>query len=106
MFVRVLPFCFALLLSRVERMADTPCNALLLADGAEFSDLAAEYSLLGAIDELTGGPRDQQQRFQDAVAVVRKYGPPSFFVTMSCNPKWPEILDAIERNQSASDRCV
>ena len=28
-------------------------------------------------------------------AVVRKLGAPSFFITMTCNPKWPEIVEAL-----------
>ena len=51
-----------------------------------------------------GGPRDQTQRFQDGIAVVRKKHSPSLFVTMTCNPKWREIVENLGPNQSASDR--
>ena len=77
-------------------------NAVAEADATGVQPQVGKRIILAS--SFTGGPRDQQQRFQDAIAVVRKYGAPSFFVTMTCNPKWPEILDAIERNQSASDR--
>lgn len=40
---------------------------------------------------FTGGPRDQWGRYQDAMAIVRKIGKPSFFITMTCNPMWIEI---------------
>lgn len=32
-----------------------------------------------------------QQLYQDATAIVRKYGRPDLFITMTCNPRWPEI---------------
>lgn len=39
------------------------------------------------MSSFTGGPRDQNQRFQDAIAVVRKTRAPSLFITKTCNPK-------------------
>lgn len=53
---------------------------------------------------FTGGPRDQVQRYQDAMAVVRKKGKPSLFITMTCNPKWEEIIAALSPDQKAEDR--
>ena len=46
------------------------------------------------------------QNFQDAVAICRVYGAPDFFVTFTCNPKWPEISEALffEMGQRATDR--
>jgi hypothetical protein len=41
-----------------------------------------------------GGPRDMYNRYNDAMALVRKFGKPSYFITMTCNPEWPEIADA------------
>ena len=38
------------------------------------------------------------------MAVVRKRGKPSFFITMTCNPKWREITQALLPGQSAADR--
>jgi hypothetical protein len=38
-----------------------------------------------------GGPRNMQQQYQDAMALVRKYGKPDLFITMTCNTNWPEI---------------
>lgn len=40
-----------------------------------------------------GGPRYMQQNYQDAMAIVTKYGKPDLFVTMTCNPKWKEITE-------------
>jgi hypothetical protein len=40
-----------------------------------------------------GSPRNMQQNYQDAMAIVRKYGKPDLFITMTCNPKWKEITE-------------
>ena len=53
---------------------------------------------------FTGGPRDQHQRYQDAMAVVRKKGKPSLFVTMTCNPKWVEITRNLGPGELAENR--
>jgi hypothetical protein len=34
------------------------------------------------------------QWYQDAMALVRHYGKPDLFITMTCNPYWPEIEKA------------
>uniref|UniRef100_A0ACD5Z7R2 Uncharacterized protein n=1 Tax=Avena sativa TaxID=4498 RepID=A0ACD5Z7R2_AVESA len=54
----------------------------------------------------TGGRRYFQENFQDALAVARVYGAPDLFSTFTCNPKWPEITEALllEPGQRASDR--
>lgn len=49
---------------------------------------------------FTGGPRNMVHHYQDAMAVVRVMGPPDYFITMTCNPNWPEILNEISANGS------
>jgi len=34
---------------------------------------------------FVGSPRNMLQYYQDAMAIVRKYGKPDIFVTMTCN---------------------
>jgi hypothetical protein len=84
---------------------------------------AEEYSVLkGAIsadDELdpsnvgvrvvlpssfSGSPRQMQGLYQDAMAIVRYFGKPDLFITMTCNPNWPEIKSNLFPGQIASDR--
>ncbi|PNT75908.1 hypothetical protein BRADI_1g41651v3, partial [Brachypodium distachyon] len=43
-----------------------------------------------------GGPRDKLRRYLDAMALVRKYGKPDIFLTMTCNPNWEEIKCELE----------
>lgn len=38
------------------------------------------------------------------MAIVRKYGKPDFFVTITCNPKWPEVTSQLEPGQCVTDR--
>ena len=51
-----------------------------------------------------GSPRNMQQNYQDAMAILRNYGKPDFFITMTCNPKWSEIVENLEEGQSLEFR--
>jgi ATP-dependent DNA helicase PIF1 len=51
-----------------------------------------------------GSPRHMAALYQDAMAVVRYFGKPDLFVTMTCNPNWPEIKDNLFPGQITSDR--
>jgi hypothetical protein len=44
------------------------------------------------------------QLYQDAMAVVRHHGKPDLFITMTCNPSWPEIQNELLPGQIATDR--
>ncbi|XP_036150735.1 uncharacterized protein LOC118648518, partial [Monomorium pharaonis] len=51
-----------------------------------------------------GSPRNMLQNYQDAMAIVAKFGKPDLFITMTCNPKWREIEENLLYDQQASDR--
>lgn len=53
---------------------------------------------------FVGSPRYMMQNYQDAMAIVRKYGKPDLFITMTCNPNWREIKNNLLPNQAAHDR--
>ena len=53
---------------------------------------------------FTGSTRYMQQLYQDSMAIVREFGKPDLFVTVTCNPKWPEIINELLPNQNANDR--
>jgi hypothetical protein len=55
---------------------------------------------------LIGGPRAMAQLYQDSMAICRKYGAPSLFITMTANPKWFEIADAIPDGTKTYDNPV
>jgi len=48
-----------------------------------------------------GGHRHQHQCYQDAMSIVRRHGKPDFFITFTCNPKWPEIAKHLRKNEEA-----
>ena len=52
---------------------------------------------------FTGSPRNILQLYQDAMEIVRKYGKPDLFITMTCNPKWCETEEYLLLGRSASD---
>lgn len=39
----------------------------------------------------------------DALALARELGRPSLFITMTSNPKWPEIVDRLQPGQHFTD---
>jgi hypothetical protein len=44
----------------------------------------------------TGGDRHTGQNFQDTMGVVRKFGKPDLFITMTCNSNGKEVQDGLE----------
>jgi hypothetical protein len=40
---------------------------------------------------FVGSARFYQQLYLDALALPRRFGKPDLFITVTCNPKWPEI---------------
>jgi hypothetical protein len=34
------------------------------------------------------------QNYHDGLANCKVYGPPDFFITFTCNPGWPEIIES------------
>uniref|UniRef100_A0A2C9KDP4 Helitron helicase-like domain-containing protein n=1 Tax=Biomphalaria glabrata TaxID=6526 RepID=A0A2C9KDP4_BIOGL len=41
-----------------------------------------------------GSTQYYAEQFEDAMAIVRRFGSPDFFITMTCIPEWPEIKEA------------
>jgi hypothetical protein len=52
----------------------------------------------------TGSPRHMFQLFQDSMAICRTYHKPDLFITMTCNPNWPEITSVLLPGQKVEDR--
>nr|KAJ0209786.1 hypothetical protein LSAT_V11C400186900 [Lactuca sativa] len=40
---------------------------------------------------FTGGARYMMQNYFDAMSLCKWFGYPDFFITFTCNPKWPEV---------------
>jgi hypothetical protein len=45
-----------------------------------------------------------RENFHDSMAMVRKFGKPTLFITMTANANWPEIHNALLEHQSPNDR--
>ena len=53
---------------------------------------------------FSGSSRNMMQHCQDALAINRKFKGADFFLTMTANPNWPEINEALLPGQSPPDR--
>ena len=53
---------------------------------------------------FVGSPRWYHMQLLDAMAVCREHGKPDYFITMTCNPRWPEITAELREGQSPEDR--
>nr|XP_027090441.1 uncharacterized protein LOC113711476 [Coffea arabica] len=51
-----------------------------------------------------GGPRDMRRRYMDAMTLVQRYGKPDIFLTMTCNPSWPEIKNHLLETDECQNR--
>ncbi|KAL3654636.1 hypothetical protein CASFOL_001621 [Castilleja foliolosa] len=46
---------------------------------------------------FTGGPRYMYKHYHDALALCRVFGNPQYFITFTCNVKWPEISRYLDK---------
>ena len=53
---------------------------------------------------MVGSPRWYHMQFLDAMAICREFHKPDYFITMTCNPHWPEITDHLLPDQTVQDR--
>jgi hypothetical protein len=53
---------------------------------------------------FSGSSRYMIQNCQDAMAINRHFHGADFFLTMTANPNWPEIKEALLPGQTAADR--
>ena len=50
---------------------------------------------------FTVRPRYMQEKLQDALTYVKRYGLPDLFITFTCNPKWAEITAELLPGQAS-----
>ena len=53
---------------------------------------------------VTYSPRWYTERYHDGMAITRKEGKPDLFLTLTCNPKWPEVQESLNPGENAFDR--
>jgi hypothetical protein len=81
-------------LSRIQRE-----EAKLMGSEETVSDGESVYlpaSFLGSI-------RWSHERTIDALTVAQSYGAPTFFITFTCNPNWPEVTLQLRNGQVWQD---
>ncbi|KAK4514004.1 Palmitoylated plasma membrane-bound casein kinase [Mucor velutinosus] len=74
------------------------------ATSAADSDLEQVGKTFILPSSFTGGPRFMMQLYQNAMAISRFFGKPTFFITFTANPNWREIQDELLPGQTAADR--
>ena len=55
-------------------------------------------------DSVHGSRRHMAALAKNALVLVSQFGPPHVFLTVTCNPKWPEIVSQLLDGQTAFDR--
>ncbi|XP_022841967.1 uncharacterized protein LOC111365659 [Olea europaea var. sylvestris] len=53
---------------------------------------------------FVGGPRNITKRYMDAMSLVQRYGKPDMFLTIRCNPNWPEIKCELKHSDEIQNR--
>ena len=65
-------------------------------------DMGSKTTILPST--MAGSPRYMKAKMQDAMAIVRKRGKPEYFITFTCNPRWPDIQNLLKPGQSQEHR--
>src|ERR1700734_4521398 len=50
-----------------------------------------------------GSNKWSSEQITDSLAIAAAYGPPTFFITMTCNTHWPEIQSILRPGQDFTD---
>jgi len=74
---------------------------VLNADLASSRGLGKSFYLPSSVP---GSPRHLRKLRVDALELARRKGPPTWFITLTCNPHWPEIVAALLPGQTYADR--
>lgn len=75
-----------------------------LIDAASNNDLHSAGKTIILPASIQGSPRWYVEQTQDALAIVRALGKPTFFLTLTCNPKWDDIVTSLEPGETGFDR--
>jgi len=94
-------------------------NMILMGQTRQTSDDLTEHEeqdrrAAGFIDEpknesylpssVHGSPRHLSALAKNTLILVSEFGCPHLFLTLTCNPKWPEIMSQLLDGQTAFDR--
>lgn len=86
-------------------------NQLRLARADEFVHAEREGRTADQIgrhiyltSSFVGGSRYKMKNLEDAMALAMRHGPPTFFITLTCNPIDPEITSRLRPGETAYTR--
>ena len=82
----------------------TAANAAVLEQPLDQQVPAIDVGKPFLSSNFTGSPAYYAQNKRKALAVLARCGRPSYFITMTCNPNWPEIKAALLPGQQWRDR--
>nr|XP_043611489.1 uncharacterized protein LOC122583120 [Erigeron canadensis] len=69
------------------------------------TDAASTGKCILLPSSFTGGSRYMMQKYLDAMAICKSVGYPDLFITITCNPNWPEIYRClVDKNLTPEDR--
>ncbi|XP_076908504.1 uncharacterized protein LOC143565409 [Bidens hawaiensis] len=70
-----------------------------------YSDVSKVGQRIILSSSFIGGARYMMQNYLDAMTLCKWYGYPDFFITVTCNPKWPEVQRFLkDTSLNADDR--
>ncbi len=78
-------------------------QGLVDAFSAADADLNHTGRVLVLPSTFVGGPRYMLNLFQDSMAIVREFGKPDLFITITCNPSWEEIQAELDHGLTPAD---
>lgn len=67
-------------------------------DELKDNNLEAQGRRIFIPSSFTGGSRYMMQHYLDAMATCKYFGYPDLFITITCNPKWPEITRYLQKH--------
>ena len=80
---------------------DTPPCEVVRNDVSSNGVTAKDFCLPASVP---GSPRHLRRLRVDALELARRRGAPTFFLTLTCNPRWSEIQAGLLPGQTAADR--
>ena len=75
-----------------------------LVDAKDRNDLPNAGRTIILPPSVTSSPRWYVEKLHDMLAIVRRFGKPTLFITQTCNPLWKEITDSLEAGETWHDR--
>jgi hypothetical protein len=96
MFSRDLESRLAYIRSNQERIRREDATLIGLSDVDATENIYSPSSFLGS-------NRWAAEQVADSLAIAAAFGSPTFFITMTCNPEWPEIQSQLRPGQNFTD---